>query len=283
MNTYAELPIDLIQLDKQNPRIANYLTIHREENINSDVMALLLGTSSSSCASLRESIKENGGVIHPIIVNKTEEGSYTVIEGNTRVQMYKDFIKSGIPGKWDTIKAIVYDNLSLEKMHSIRLQAHLVGPREWDSYSKAKYLHHLSTYESMPMSVLISYCGGSSKASEIRNMIAAYEDMEKYYRPLCIEDNYFDPKKFQGFVELQKINVLDALSANGYTKEDFSKWIMNENISVLADVRRIPDILMSKRATQVFLKYNSTEAKKILAVEEITPDSLKDVPYEMLA
>jgi hypothetical protein len=58
---------------------------------------------------------------------------------------------------------------------------------------------------------------------------------------------------------------------------------MCERISVLADVRRIPDILNSKAATQVFLKEDSTSAKKILAVEEITSDKLKDVPYEMLA
>jgi hypothetical protein len=79
-------------------------------------MALLLGSTSEACASLRESIKENGGIIHPIIVNKRANGTYVVIEGNTRLQIYKDFIASGEPGNWTTIRAVVYENLEDEKI-----------------------------------------------------------------------------------------------------------------------------------------------------------------------
>ena len=135
-------------------------------------------------------------------------------------------------------------------MHSIRLQAHLIGPREWDPYSKAMYLNHLANVEHMPMNTLISFCGGSSKASEIRNMIAAYNDMEKYYRPLCDDDSQFDIKKFHGFVELQHRNITDALTANGYDKTDFSQWMVDDRFSTLQDVRRLPDILKSKKATE---------------------------------
>lgn len=42
-------------------------------------------------------------------------------------------------------------------------------------------------------------------------------------------------------------------------------------------------ILNSKRARQVFLKHDTAAAKKILEAEDITPDSLKNVTYEMLA
>ena len=111
MSTYMELPIDDIELDKSNPRIANYLSTHSEDDITSDLMALLLGTTSEACASLRESILVNGGVIHPIVVNKREDNSYVVIEGNTRLQIYKDFRKQGKSGNWDRIRAIVYENL----------------------------------------------------------------------------------------------------------------------------------------------------------------------------
>ncbi|WP_407721671.1 ParB/Srx family N-terminal domain-containing protein [Ruminococcus sp. JE7B6] len=59
-------------------------------------MALLLGTTSDSCASLRQSIEANNGIIHPIVVNKQADGTYVVIEGNTRLQIYKDFRKANI-------------------------------------------------------------------------------------------------------------------------------------------------------------------------------------------
>ena len=93
----------------------------------------------------------------------------------------------------------------------------------------------------------------------------------------------FDIKKFHGFVELQKRNVIDALTIHGYTKEDFSKWMMEGKFVRLEDVRSLPNILNSKKATETFFKNNSQMAKKVLAVEDISPDSLKDVPYEILA
>lgn len=282
MNNYTELPVAKIELDKSNPRIARGVAYYGE-NITSETMALLLGSTSEACASLRESIRENGGIIHPIVVNKRTDGSYVVIEGNTRLQIYKDFIKNGVPGDWTKIRAIVYENLDNDRMHAIRLQAHLIGPREWDPYSKALYLHHLAKVEHMPMATLISFCGGNSKASEIRNMIAAYNDMEDFYRPLCNDDTQFDHRNFHGFVELQRKNVIDALTMRGFNKTDFSQWMLDDRFSILQDVRRLPEILKSKKASEVFLKENSREAKKILAVEEITTDKLKDVPYELLA
>lgn len=283
MSKYVELPINQIELDKSNPRIANYLATHDEDDITSDLMALLLGTTSDSCASLRQSIEANYGIIHPIVVNKRVDGTYVVIEGNTRLQIYKDFRRENKPGNWDTIRCLVYENIDAEEMHKIRLQAHLVGPREWDPYSKAKYLNYLANVEHMPMASLISFCGGSSKASEIRNMIAAFNDMEKYYRPLCDDDTQFDIKKFHGFVELQRSSVIESLTLNGYTKTDFSQWMIDDKFSILQDVRRIPEILKSKKATEVFLKSDTASAKKILAVEELSSDKLKDIPYELLA
>lgn len=100
MNNYVELSIDDIELDRSNPRVASYLEYYDEDNISSDTMAMLLGmgTTTNSCASLRESIKENGGIVHPIIVNHFLDGRYVVIEGNTRLQIYRDFRKKGIPG-----------------------------------------------------------------------------------------------------------------------------------------------------------------------------------------
>lgn len=283
MSNYIELPIDEIELDRSNPRIANFIDLYNEEDINSDTMALLLGTTADSCASLRESIKENGGIIHPIIVNRGIEGRYVVIEGNTRLQIYRDLKKAGVPGNWDVIRAIVYDDLDNNSMHSIRLQAHLIGPREWDPYSKAKYLDYLANVEHMPMSALIAYCGGNSKASEIKHMIAAYQDMKEFYRPLCDDDTIFNIKKFHGFVELQNRNIIESLLLHGYTKTDFSRWMIEERFSKLEDVRKLPDILNSKKATEAFFKEDSKAAKKILAVEEISSDSLKDVPYDLLA
>jgi len=38
-------------------------------------------------------------------------------------------------------------------------------------------------------------------------MIAAFNDMETYYRPLCSDDSEFDIRKFHGFVQRVVLNL----------------------------------------------------------------------------
>ena len=145
MSSYTEIDTALLDLDFTNPRIQNYLQNYPEESRSGELLAMLLGTGTDSCASLKESIKEHGGIINPIIVNHFPDGRYVVIEGNTRLQIYRDFIRDNVPVNWNKIRAIIYENLENNEMHSIRLQAHLVGPRDWDAYAKAKYLTFFRT------------------------------------------------------------------------------------------------------------------------------------------
>ena len=138
--TYEKLPIDSVQLDIENPRIKQWIEIYGE-NLTSEGIALALSASSgtensSTYTSLKESIKVNGGLIQPIIVNKYSDGRMVVIEGNTRLQIYREFREADPNGPWNEIIALVYDNLSETEIHAIRLQSHLVGPRDWDPFSR---------------------------------------------------------------------------------------------------------------------------------------------------
>lgn len=278
---YMELPIDQIELDYQNPRIARMLEIYGDNPIPSEAVALALGSSEISYESLKNSILANEGIINPIVVQRISDNKFKVIEGNTRVQIYKKFRDDKLKGNWGAIRAIVYEDVDTTIIHSIRLQTHLVGPRDWDAYSKGKYLYSLQYDALLPMDVIVSFCGG--KAAEVKNMIEAYIDMEKYYRPLCDDDMQFNHKKYSAFIELQGKRIIDSLVYHKYSKTDFAKWIFDEKIGRLEHVRRLPEILNSKNAKEVFVKSGSYEAIKILAVEEITNDKLKDIPYEMLA
>ena len=116
-STYQELDINLVILDHNNPRIKMFLEMYGE-NISAEAIALALNSSATdgatSFASLKESIRVNGGIINPIIVNHTLDGKYVVIEGNTRLQIYRDFASKNSSGNWDKIRAIVYENLTDE-------------------------------------------------------------------------------------------------------------------------------------------------------------------------
>lgn len=267
---YIKLPITDVELDISNPRIQQYLEMYGED-ITSDGIALALngasGNSSSSYQTLKESIKVNKGIINPIIVNRCADGKMVVIEGNTRLQIYKEFSKVDPEGPWNEIIAIVYDQLPKTEIHAIRLQTHLVGPRDWDPFSKAKYLNQLSNIDKLPMATIISFCGG--KKTEIIKLIGAYTDMTQFY--FSVAEQYEmdpDPREFSKFSELQNMSVQQALAVHGYTKSDFAKWVVNGNIDTAQNVRKLSAILANSVAREVFLKSTISEAEKHLNAEE---------------
>jgi len=267
--THKILTVEDIQLDKANPRIKKWIEMYGDDPTPEQIhLALGAGgddpkaSGGTTYISLRESIRTNGGIIQPIIVNRTKGGDLTVIEGNTRVAIYIDFIDKEAAGNWKTIPAIVYDDLDEEAMDAIRLQSHLVGPRAWDPYSKAKYLHFLHSHENMPFDRLVDYCGGRRK--ELENYIAAYSDMEKYYRPILESDSDFDTTRFSGFVEFQRPTVKNAILASEFSYEDFAHWIDDRLIDPLNTVRKIPQILKDDTAKEIFLNDGAREALKVL-------------------
>ena len=285
MPTFEMLKIEDIDLDYDNPRIARMLDRWGgKENITAQAVALALGQNGDgSFDVLKDSIKVNNGIIQPIIVNHINN-RYVVIEGNTRVQIYKD-LKREFKGTnkedlWNKIIAIVHENLGRSQVDAIRLQSHLVGPRDWDPYSKAKYLHHLYYSEYLSINEIISYCGG--KATEVKKMVQAYEDMTKYFVPL-LNGEEIPHKKFSAFIELQNRKVLDAILYNNFTKENFAQWVLNDNIDKMANVRMLPEILPDKAAREVFLKENCTEAYKLVSIPGLESGLLKDASYVQLA
>ena len=262
------LDVDSIELDKGNPRIALFLSIYKSEPTPEQLhLALNAGANSSegdgtTFQSLEQSIKTHRGLVHPIIVNKKPDGKLVAIEGNTRVAIYLRLKEKDPDGPWGKIPAMVHDNLDPAQIDAIRLQSHLVGPRQWDPYSKAKYLHGLRDSKHLTLAQIVEFCGGKSK--EIQNYITAYEGMETHYRPQLKSDGEFNQTKFSAFVEVQAPRVQTAILHAGFTMKDFSRWIIDRKIYPLNTVRLLPAIFRDTKARQVFLKDGAVEAQKCL-------------------
>jgi hypothetical protein len=250
-----------IQLDRNNPRIRRFLEMYPDPTPEQIYLALgaggePAGEGGSSFDKLKNSILSSKGIVQPIIVNRVD-GRLVCVEGNTRVAIYRSFIDESVAGDWSQIPAMVYANLSEDRVDAIRLQVHLVGPRAWDPYSKAKYLHYLRTQELQPFERIIDFCGGGKR--EVQESIQAYSDMEKYYRPLVDEGKY-DLTRFSGFVELQKPKVKEAVFAHGFSTGEFAQWIHDRKIDPLSTVRQLPAVLADAKARQVFLKQGMRKA-----------------------
>ncbi len=279
------LPIDSIKLDEENPRIKqcleNYTTITPE------AIALALwdsgdGDAATSYRVLRDSIKDSGGIIHPIVVNHEDNGDYVAIEGNTRLQIYKDFVQKNVTGEWSQITALVYERLTKVEKHSIRLQSHLVGPRDWDPYSKAKYLYQLSEVEMLPMNSIVNMCGGNK--NEIIKAIDAYKYMKMYYEPYAKSQGLEpDTRDYSKFREHENARIKSAIQHKGYPENQFAKWVVDENIDKAQSVRLIPAIMRNKEALDTFLKENLTEAETVLRAAELSNADLSQYPYEVLS
>lgn len=267
------LPIASVKLDVKNPRIRRFMEIYEE--VGDDEITLALNLTSAEEQSpaidvttperLRESIIANGGIRQPIIVNQNQDGSLTCIEGNTRLWIYRDLDRKNAAGDWSKIPALIHDNLEEDIIDAIRLQAHLVGPRPWDAYSKAKYLHDLRNMQQMSLNRIVALCGGNQR--DVVRSIQAYSDMEEFYRPICEGD--FKVERFSGFVEYQRPKVKQAVLENRFSGSDFAQWIHDKRIDALQEVRQLPAVLKDKNARATFLKKGMKFAVKVLDREDL--------------
>jgi hypothetical protein len=267
------IPIERISLDWRNPRIAHTLEAMSEAP-SQDFIEMSLGLhapedeergASTTYSSLKASIRANKGLILPIIVSPRGDGTFLVVEGNTRVAIYRELAEEEAPGDWSHIPAIV-QALNEEGEHAVRLQAHLVGPRPWRPYAKAKYLHDLYVNKKFSITEILDYCGGTARRREIEQYIDAYKDMHEYYVPLVQgAGEPPDYSRFSAFVELQKTPGLkQAVARAGYTMSDFSQWLHDGKIMPLQDVRKLERIFANPQAKKEFERHNTREAIKIL-------------------
>lgn len=275
-----------IEFDRNNPRIRRFLEMYEDTPTPEQIyLALGAGGDEDSAGGvtfekLKNSILTSRGIIQPIIVNRLSDGRLICVEGNTRVAIYRSFVDEGIAGNWARIQSIVHEQLHDTEIEAIRLQAHLVGPRPWDPYSKAKYLHHLRTRELLPLAQIVDFCGGRQK--DVLESINAYQDMERYYRPILPDDTSFDATRFSGFVELQKTGIKDALRRSNHTLEEFAHWIHHGKLYPLATVRSLPRILKDAEAHQIFLKQDAQRAIKVLDKPDLEK-TLQDANLGQLA
>jgi hypothetical protein len=261
-----------ISLDERNPRIAHIREGRAQGVTDQSLIRMALGSSApedeergaaTTYSSLKAAIRVSKRLINPIIVTKKPDGGYLVIEGNTRVAIYEELKDEDPEGPWDTIPAVVQQDITEGEEHAIRLQAHLVGPRPWRPYAKAKYLHDLYHGHQLSVSEIQDYCGGPGRRREIEDYIKAYQDMQETYVKIAQEENApVDFRKFSAFVEIQSKKA--ALARANYTMNDFAKWVFDNKFPRLEDVRQLPRILANQQAKSQFMLHNAREALKVL-------------------
>ena len=175
-----EINTENILLDEENPRISFYKDTQPTDVLSQKEIAYaLINKNPDAFNKLKESIESNRGLLHPIWVVQNNVDKYRVIEGNTRLLIYRhlnekylnDTTYKNIPC-W-VLPATVKE----EQMNFLRLEAHLRGTTDWDTYEKARYLYKLNYDEGYSVQRLERLT--KMNKNEIENHIKAFKDMEE--------------------------------------------------------------------------------------------------------
>ncbi len=276
-------------LDIENPRIQYFLDTRLNDNITQEKIKFALAEGNDQYDKLKEHIERNAGIYDPIWVVPKDD-YYTVIEGNTRAFIYEELSEKYVnDDKWKTIDAYVLPHkVDRNKINFIRLEKHLFGTTPWDAYEKARELYRLNAEEDYSLKRL----GQLTKlsASDIRNNIQAFMDMEKQYLP-----KYNKPAerlKFSYFVEFRKIKELKKLHKDGkVTLAEFCDWVGEGKFKRGEDIRKLSMVLKDEESRQALIDDNfqaaldqleqknpAAKSKLFERIEDVI-DGLESLPF----
>jgi len=262
-----EVDISLIELDPDNPRIGLQRDSALKDLTQTKIQYILAFKNSEAYRKLKESIEINHAIIYPIWIAPSGDNKYVVIEGNTRLVIYRDLAeKYSTERTYKKILSIILPNtVKPNQINFVRLEAHLRGTTDWDAYEKARYLYKLYYDEGLPISQLerltkLTY-------DDIDNSIKAFKDMEQFYMPTYGKEDTSSPFKFSYFVEYEKNKKLkNLMETSGKNVEDFCEWVGKGKISRAQDVRDLPSIFSFESSREAFIKDGYEEAMEKLEV-----------------
>ena len=250
----TKVPLTKLILDIENPRIQYYLDTRLNDNITQEKIKFALAEGNDQYDKLKNHIERNGGIYDPIWVVPKDE-FFVVIEGNTRAFIYEELSEKYVNDeKWKSIDAYVLPyRVSRNIINFIRLEKHLFGPTPWDAYEKARELYRLHTQEDYSLKRLEQLTKLS--ASEIRNNIQAYKDMEE--QSLKKYNKRSERLKFSYFVEFRKNKELKKLVKEGkLSLMEFCDWVGEGKFNRGEDIRKLAMVLKDDQARQALIDYN---------------------------
>lgn len=263
-----EIEIDNLVLDEENPRIGYWRdNIMRVTDATShgDLEIALKSGNYEDYNRLKRSIETSEGAMEEIWVYPIEDGKHKIIDGNTRVLIYKD-LRDKYPQK-DTYKKIrckvLPPDITEKSVNFIRLIAHLRGVNDWQAYERARMLYILWYHRGYTEEELQS----TTKLSlnDIRRWREAYKNMGEQFLP-----NYSHKPdallKFSYFVEFENKKIKDGMKRCGLTIKDFCDWVGNDEVTRAQDVRDLRKMFENDDIARILKEEGFQAAKAELSM-----------------
>lgn len=244
---YRDLSLEKVRLSPRNPRIHRLLR-RNPAPTPEEIQKFLL--DEDGVADLQRQIRENGGLVDPIIVDQNCE----VIEGNCRTAIYMK-LREGRPheAQWKKIPAYVL-GADVSERQVLILQAiyHVHSNKiKWGAYEQQAHLQTMRKKLNMEPAEIARVLGLSAKA--VNTLLDAYEAMTKHF--LAKANPSEDRKVWSHFLEFYKNPKLATFRNSEEKVEVFAKLVKDGKIKKGADVRKLPAIVANPKALQKLEKH----------------------------
>ena len=255
-----DLPLDSLQLDPTNPRVANTVAISNfgaDDAIQKRLSDHLW--QDPDVHDLYRSVLANKGLIERVIVRS----NLVVAEGNCRTVVYRK-LRENFPNDptWQAIPARVLPADITDRQVAILLgELHVGGKNEWSPFEKAGHIHKLFTQHGMVQEEIAKLLKTSKTA--INHNFRAFDAMKNKY--LRAFPGPGAVRKFSYFLELyKKPELREWVSRSPEALDDFVQWVGRNKIARGEDVRELRDIVTNTRALAAFKDSGRDAARKIL-------------------
>jgi hypothetical protein len=221
--TLADISQSKLKFYLENPRLYSLAREEGHDPTQEEVEDLL--AEMDHVKQLVQSIKENGGLIDPVIV---QGGSNIVLEGNSRLAAYRLLAKQD-PIKWGLIRAKVLPaDIGEAEIFSLLGEYHIIGKKDWAPFEQAGYLYrrhisHKITIDQLARDINIG-------ARKIGHLIDTYQFM--------LDNGERDVERWSYYDEYLKSNIINRAREKYPTLDEvIVKKIKSGEIQRAVDVR----------------------------------------------
>lgn len=183
----------ILKFYPENPRIYSILRADLATPGQEDIQKQL--QTLDHVKALVQDIKENGGLIDPVIV---KAGSNEVLEGNSRLAAYR-LLADKDPIKWGMMRCTVLPaDIPEDSVFALLGQYHIKGKKDWAPYEQAGFLYRRYKQHKIKKTELGKELGLGAK--KVGQLIETYEFM--------LTKEITDVSKWSYFEEYLRSNIL---------------------------------------------------------------------------
>ncbi len=266
--------IGALKFFKDNPRV--YSVVREipgfdnltEEEKQEKIFEKLL--NEPSVKNLREEIKRHGGLLDPIVVSMN---TWEVIEGNSRLAIYKELHDSQADGEWELIPCRLISKFEDDELAAYLSQIHIKGKTKWTAYEKYNFAYVRfikSTLNGNPKGKAYSQIAnlfGESEAT-IRHRIKVIKLMEDKQDNVRDNLSYYDVLVRNAdslkMIEDGGLNtLLEEIKRSGENKEDEDEkeFTAQEMRKALPNLFRKPKLLKQYEDGKIAFKEAASRAE----------------------